>query len=74
MPPNMLSVLHLRDGSRRSYLEGWYQYYLTGLPEEVSEHELQYDRLMVRALPQNDSLALVESIMEECYPCPPPLT
>lgn len=63
-----LSLLVLPDRSRFAYREtqGWY--HLTDVPEDVDKRELEYDRLIARALPPRESAAYIESVMEECYP------
>jgi hypothetical protein len=66
-------MLDLRDRSLFAYQEGGFRSYLTDAPEEVDKLQLTYDQLVALALPPDDSVAFIESVMEESYPCLPPL-
>jgi transcriptional regulator with XRE-family HTH domain len=66
-----LTLLSFERGSDVAYTESSHSGELVETPEEVAEYALAYDLLQAKALPPDESLALIRSAMEEYSTCAP---
>ncbi|MGW0615144.1 helix-turn-helix domain-containing protein [Streptomyces sp. NPDC002788] len=60
-----LTLLGFERGPDVAYTEGSHSGELVETPEEVAEYALAYDLLQAKALPPDESLAVIRSAMEE---------
>ncbi|MFD1661227.1 Scr1 family TA system antitoxin-like transcriptional regulator [Streptomyces caeni] len=66
-----LTLLRSERGSDVAYTESSHSGELVETSEEVAEYALAYDLLQAKALPPDESLAMVRSAMEEYSTCAP---
>ncbi|MER7401090.1 helix-turn-helix transcriptional regulator [Streptomyces sp. NPDC000070] len=66
-----LTLLGFERGPDVAYIESSHSGELVETPEEVAEYALAYDLLQAKALPPDESLAVIRSAMEEYSTCAP---
>ncbi|GAB2953952.1 helix-turn-helix transcriptional regulator [Streptomyces pseudoechinosporeus] len=66
-----LTILSFERGSDVAYTESSHSGELVERPEEVAEYALAYDLLQAKALPPDESLAVIRSAMEGYSTCAP---
>jgi hypothetical protein len=66
-----LTLLNVGRGSEVAYLEGSHSGELVETPKEVAEYALAYDLLQAKALPPDESLAVIRFAMEGYSTCAP---
>jgi transcriptional regulator with XRE-family HTH domain len=64
-----LTLLSFTDGPDVAYEEGIESGVLVESADQVASYSLAYDLVQVRALPPDDSLALIKTAMEDTYAC-----
>ncbi|GGO95892.1 helix-turn-helix domain-containing protein [Wenjunlia tyrosinilytica] len=69
-----LYLLHFPQGPEVAYEEGASYGRLMEDLTDVGECQLTYDLLRADALPPDESVAFIASVMEDCFPCVPPST
>lgn len=66
-----LTLLGFERGQDVAYTESSHSGQLVEAPEEVAEYALAYDLLQAKALPPDESLAMIRSVVEEYSRCVP---